>query len=483
MSISSALHSAVTGLTASARAADVASSNIANVLTDGYAHRSLELETMGYRRPGVSITGIVRRVDEGLLADRRTADGALAYADTRAGFISSLQNFQGTPEDPASLSGRLAAFESSLVAASNNPENINTLREVVLRANELTASFNTASNEVQRQRTAVEGQISSTVDRVNTLLGNIRQLNIEIANHSEKDHLSASLLDHRQQQIDELAELIPVRQVPRDNGTVALFTPGGAILLDGSSAELEFTAANVVAPHMTIDNGLLSGLSINGIDVIPSGTGSPIEGGKLAALFSVRDDLAVDAQTQLDALARDMLERFQQPGLDATIAPGDPALFTDGGVVFAPANEAGIAGRISVNVLIDPDAGGAVYRLRDGLGAPAPGPVGNASLLNALGAVLSAPVGMASGDLGGTARSLTGHMGTFATKLGQDRLALDQAVSFASARQSELVNLELEDGVDTDAELQRLLLIEQAYAANARMIETVDEMMQALLRI
>ena len=50
---------------------------------------------------------------------------------------------------------------------------------------------------------------------------------------------------------------------------------------------------------------------------------------------------------------------------------------------------------------------------------------------------------------------------------------------FASWRFS----LELEDGVDTDAELQRLLLIEQAYAANARMIETVDDMMQALLRI
>lgn len=78
---------------------------------------------------------------------------------------------------------------------------------------------------------------------------------------------------------------------------------------------------------------------------------------------------------------------------------------------------------------------------------------------------------------------MTGHLATYSSQLGQNRLTLDQALTFASARQSELVNLELENGVDTDAELQRLLLVEQAYGANARMIQTIDEMMQALLRI
>ena len=48
---------------------------------------------------------------------------------------------------------------------------------------------------------------------------------------------------------------------------------------------------------------------------------------------------------------------------------------------------------------------------------------------------------------------------------------------------NELQNLQREDGVDSDFELQRLMLIEQAYAANARMIQTVDEMMQQLLRL
>ena len=56
-------------------------------------------------------------------------------------------------------------------------------------------------------------------------------------------------------------------------------------------------------------------------------------------------------------------------------------------------------------------------------------------------------------------------------------------LTFASATQTEMKEIELAQGVDTDAELSHLMLIEQAYAANARMLETVDEMMQQLLRI
>jgi flagellar hook-associated protein 1 FlgK len=64
-----------------------------------------------------------------------------------------------------------------------------------------------------------------------------------------------------------------------------------------------------------------------------------------------------------------------------------------------------------------------------------------------------------------------------------DRTNTEKHLSFASTQLNELTQQELAAGVDTDAELQKLILIEQAYAANARMIQTVDEMMQTLLRI
>jgi len=38
-------------------------------------------------------------------------------------------------------------------------------------------------------------------------------------------------------------------------------------------------------------------------------------------------------------------------------------------------------------------------------------------------------------------------------------------------------------GVDTDVELQNLLVIEQAYAANAKVIQAVNSMMNKILEI
>ena len=60
---------------------------------------------------------------------------------------------------------------------------------------------------------------------------------------------------------------------------------------------------------------------------------------------------------------------------------------------------------------------------------------------------------------------------------------IDQRQSFASVRTTALQAAEREAGVDSDDQLQRLLLIEQAYAANARVIQAVDDMLDSLLRI
>ena len=59
----------------------------------------------------------------------------------------------------------------------------------------------------------------------------------------------------------------------------------------------------------------------------------------------------------------------------------------------------------------------------------------------------------------------------------------DIRLSFLSAQKSEFERLEMEQGVDTDAELQNLMVVERAYAANARVIQAAETMMQALLEL
>lgn len=484
MSLSGALSNAFSGLTAASRSAQVTASNLANVMTEGYGRRELEIGARvlgGYG--GVTINGITRHVDPGLISERRMATSDQEGNERLAGYFNRLEALVGTPADGDSLSARISDFEASLVSAASRPDLSERLSQVVIDAREVAVTFERVSDGIQAMRSEADREIASTVDRLNTALDQVRDLNIQISHAIVTGHDTSAIEDQRQLLIDEISGIVPIKTFQRDLGAVALFTPGGAILLDGNAAELEFSAANVIVPHMTLSGGHLSELEINGVPVSTDSETGPMHGGKLAALFAVRDELAIDTQSQLDAVARDLVERFQDAGLDATRAPGSAGLFTDAGAVFTPANEVGLSGRLAINAAVDPDAGGATWRLRDGLGAAAPGPVGNSQLLRDMQTALSALRVPASGDFGPTAQSAANLQATFLGEIGAAREVSDQAVSFAAARYSAINTQVLEQGVDSDQEMQRLMLIEQAYAANARMMAVVDEMMQALMRI
>ncbi|MEL7256600.1 MAG: flagellar hook-associated protein FlgK [Pseudomonadota bacterium] len=484
MSISSALSNALSGLAASSRSAGVVSNNLANILTEGYAPRGIELTTRSDGHGGgVSIGSVTRNVDAVLLSERRLADSSMAHQAPLVDFAKKLEAEIGIPGQTGSLNDQFSRLEAAFVSASATPEDEIRLSEVALRAGQLGEKLNSISNHIQTERVRADEAIAQAVGVINTKLEQIQSLNAKIANANNAGHPNASLQDERQSAIDTLAEYVPVRLTSRNNGTVAVYTPGGAVLIDGKPATFLFSASNLIEPHMTIENGLISGLEINGVTVAASGDRSPVSGGRLSALFEVRDELSVAAQSEVDAIARNLIERFQQPGLDPTTASTDPGLFTDGGAVFAASNEVGLAGRISLNNIVLPDKGGDLRHLRDGLGAMVAGPAGNGNLLNAFKDTLTVINTMASGGLGATQRSFDGHIASFVSKLSNQRLTFEENLSFATAQQASLVEIELQNGVDSDAELQRLLLIEQAYGANARMIQTVEDLLDTLLRI
>lgn len=472
MSISSALNSALSGLSASSRQTDIISGNLANALTPGYAPRSLGLEAQG--TGGVTVTGINRHVDPVLLGDRRLADSALADAQTRAGFAASVERVLGLPGAGDSLMDRITAVEASIAAASARPEDDIRLSAVLRDLTALNTALNTASGRIETLRSRADSEVAGTVAQLNTGLAQVAEINMRIIATRSAGHETASLEDQRQQVIDSIAELVPLRQLERSRGAVALVSTGGALLLDGQAVQIGFEATPLVTAHMTLENGRLSGLEIGG-QPVQTGGGGPLEGGRLAALFNNRDGLGLDAQRGLDALARDLIER-----VEALTPPPGLALFTDAGARFDPVDAAGLAGRVAINPAVVPDAGGALFRLRDGPDANAPGAPGGAPFLTTLGTAITA---LRAPALGQAQRDLPGHAAYLSSRIAQARLSAESALSFASGQVGELRELELRGGVDSDSELQRLLLVEQAFSANARMIQTLDDMMQTLLRI
>lgn len=488
MSLGSALWIASTGLSATARAADIVSGNVANALTPGYKRRDIILgaQSLGGVGAGVRVLGTSREFDPLLLGDRLLAQAAVGTAEARAGALERLETVIGDPTEAGSLSGRIVAFEARLVEASSRPDAEGRLAAVLGAATGLVETIGTIGSEIQAQRTVADDRIAQMVQRLNDGLARVASLNSQITRLGALARESSGLLEERQAIIDDLAELVPLRQLQRDGGQVALYSDGGLLLLDGRPRPFDFTSVGQVAPWMTADPGILSGLSREGEPVDVSGTGGMLGAGALQAQFALRDALLPGAQSALDALARDLVDRFSDPALDATLAPGDVGLFTDAGLPFDPsdpANEIGLAQRLRVNPAVDPAAGGALWRLRDGIGAAAPGDVGQSALLVALAERVQAPIAPASGPAAGQPRALADHAALFLSGIATERQGIEGEAAFQNVRLEALRTQEGAEGVDTDDEMQKLLAIEQAYGANARVLQTVEELMDRLLGI
>jgi flagellar hook-associated protein 1 FlgK len=233
---------------------------------------------------------------------------------------------------------------------------------------------------------------------------------------------------------------------------------------------------------------VLSGLTIDGRDLAPgSGDAQAITGGRIGGLFNVRDETMVGLQKQIDQLASGLADRFQDPANDPSVATGAPGLFTAGGVAHDrsdPADVVGMAERITLNPAVDPAQGGALWRMRDGVGAAIPGAAGDpAQVFRFLaafddGLTLPADSGLPTSlSLRALGRELVGHQQT--ARAEAEGRAQTQAV-VASALRDSRANA---TGVNVDSELQRMLQIEKSYAANANVMQTAARMLDQLLSI
>ena len=475
MSLSHSLNAAYSGLTASAKAASIVAENMSNLRTPGYGRREVLLSSSSIGG-GVQIGGVLRHSNPAVIGERRAAQAMSAGAETRTAFLASLEGLLGLPGAAGSLSNRISAFDTALTTAAASPGTEAQLSGVLGAAQSLAGMLRGLSDHVQQARSTADRAIAGDVGLLNDTLKQVETLNRDIQRMTAVRQDTASLVDQRQALVDRIAQIVPLREVARDGGQIALYSIGGAALIDGQAGVFGFAPAGQIGPA----TAGLSGLTLNDRPVSTDAIGL-MRGGRLAASFEVRDTLAPQAQVRLDAVARDLITRLE--GVDPTVAPGAPGLLTDGGNAFGAAQEPGLAGRIAVNAAVDPAQGGALWRLRDGLGATVPGDAGNGKLLTDLASALNDPRATASGGFLPGTRDFAGLGAELLSGIASARLAEESGAALAASRQTALAELEAQGGVDTDQETQRLLMIERSYAANARVIQAVEQMLDRLLEI
>lgn len=486
MSISSALNNASSGLAAQSRLAETISNNVANALTPGYARRTTELSSvaLGGYGSGVRIVGTTRAENATLTAERRAMDAALGASGTRSDAYDRILTAIGDTASKTSIATLATGLETAMMTATSSPQSTTALNSAVAAAKDFASALNRVSDETGQLRTDADAEIGRQVTQVNAALHQIDTLNDKIMTLNATGGDTTSLEDQRAQIIDSVSSIVPVKVAKRDGGAVALFTQNGGALLDGKVYELSFSpVATVVTADMTVGAGL-SGLAqdvgaLTGPVPVTAGTGAGLfDGGTLGALFELRDTIAPQVQGEMDAYAADIIDRFQTLMPATALDASGNGLFVDSG----SGPQLGLAGRLAVNAAVDPSAGGAVWRLRDGLSATAQGNAGDGATLQALSDAFTAsraPTGLSSTSASGGVAALASEITSFFASRGARS---DEDRAYLSARQATLSEQESNaTGVDSDAELQSLTLVQQAYAANAKVLSVIDELMQLLL--
>ena len=173
------------------------------------------------------------------------------------------------------------------------------------------------------------------------------------------------MLDSRDAVLKQLSSEVGIRTVTRANGDMAIYTDSGVTLFDKSPRQVAFQQTQDLSGGATGGAVYADGVPIAGTDHVMA-----ISSGKLAGLVQVRDEIAPSYQSQLDEIARGLIETFAETDQSATpTLPPAAGLFTYAGGPGVPPSGtvmAGLAGSITVNKNADPTQGGNAELVRDG---------------------------------------------------------------------------------------------------------------------
>ena len=486
MSLSIGLDVALSGLSTTAEQTAVVSRNVANANDPHASRKTANIVT--WSGGGTRLASITRAANAALLEKML---GATSSAAAQKAVVEALNELNQTVDDPEldqSPAAMVQKLNDAIQQYAAAPQDTIRAQSAVAAAQNLAIGLNDATAAVQDVRAQADAGIADAVTRLNTLLARFETLNDEIVKGTRIGADVTDYLDQRDTLLATISEDIGIRTVTRSNYDMAIFTDSGVTLFEVKARTVSFERTLIYSPAGTGNAVYVDGVPITG----NSGT-MLVGSGRLTGLTSIRDDVAVTYQSQLDEIARGLIEAFAESDQSATPSlPDAPGLFTYPGAPAMPATGTlivGLAGTIRINPAVDPAQGGDLALLRDGGMAGDPAYVYNqsggsafADRLNQYVANLAAPRSfdpavqlVLSGTLAGFASSSTAWLQE------ARKTANDDADYANTLLQRSSDALAKETGVSIDEEMTALLELERSYQASTRLISTIDSMMKSLL--
>ncbi|UMA66874.1 flagellar hook-associated protein FlgK (plasmid) [Roseivivax marinus] len=468
MSITSALLSSRSGLAVAGTRAGIASENIANAGRTDYVRRNATLssQTTG---GGVEVSSIRRDVDGALQTRERSDRAQASYNQTLSAGLALYTDRLGEMGTPAALPARIAALQSDLDLMAGTPAATGAQRSFLNSAEELVRGITGAATALGAAQDDALSGLRNDLTELNALLRDVAEMNATIGDAAPGTPRRATAEDARDAALDRITEYADVTVLRQADGRIDVIASGGAALVEGTET------------HALSFDATTGTLRAGEVDVTPGRAGvRGVSAGSLSARVDLVTEVLPGMSRQLDGLAAALVTTFE--GADASLGAGQAGLFTDAGAAYDPAAREGLAERLAVNDAVRPDAGGALWRLRDGIGAAAEGAASDPTQVLAFVGALESAQSFDPADGLGASNTLADYA---AVMVSEHNVATSEAgvraESYAASAAAIAHQRSSTEGVNVDTELQDLLSIEQSYAANSQVISALTRMMDTLL--
>ncbi|MCE9600696.1 MAG: flagellar hook-associated protein FlgK [Gemmatimonadetes bacterium] len=449
MSLSSLLSIARSALLTHKRAMEVTANNVANAQTPGYSRQRLELKQQGavwtadgLIGRGVTSGSVTRARDQFYDASFRRENGLFSQSSTLRDGLRQIEDAIGEPSNTG-LSAAMDRLFHSFSDLANDPASP-AARDLVVRAGDQFATqMNQLDTRVLTAGSDAQARLDAEVKQVNELLRQIANLNRDILAAGGSG--AVDLQDQRDLAIDALSQMMTVRVVKHDDGTVTVM---------GEESNL---VDRVIPTQLSLTNA-----SPN-LGIVDSG-GVPLSrvGGSMGGALEIINRVVPDLRTQLDALAENLvteMNAIHRNGFTATGATNTD--FFDSGLLTAGSITLASPLRVSSSNV----AAGGSARPGDG------------SIALRLAQLGSAGIGGLAG------RTFRDYYSGVAAGVG---LAVDGASTDAEVQQALMDQADQQrtavSGVSVDEEMVNLISQQQAFGAAAKIVTIADDMMKTILQ-
>lgn len=447
----STLGTSTRGMIANQTALQTSGHNIANTNTVGYSRQRVvmnaelpyKLAGVGNLGMGVRISSVDRIVDNFIRVQTREANSKYNFYAEKADVLGQLEKYMNEPSDTG-LINQLGVLNDSWSKLASNPESTTAKTLVVENSQTFADMVNQTMTDMDSLKNETLQNIEKSVLDFNEKVKQLQVLNDQIFAVGANGETPNDLLDTRDQLLRELSGLGEISADFDMYGRVESLkvgTPGSEVL--GNDNQVTELVADVTTGEVKLDGGGI-------ID---------FKGGSIGGLQAAAEE--IDSR------------KIEFQGFVSTVVDGVNGLYDKNGF-----NIDTVSGKVSIESTIkdnpstlvtgNPDAGGNIQP-------------GDGSLALEISKAFSEKnVGTDPADPDNM--TFAERYNSIVTKNG---ISKQQADNVVSAQHTVLNQLDVKDqsmsGVNINEEVSDVIRFQQSFQANARVIQTISEMLDTLI--